>query len=132
MPNFQTLCQQFAHVLNGKHEVKNGVCTVEIERKIPVTIQGRPAHSEMEIEVMFESLDQAGNALNRGEIVILEEEVPYFIHSLVQNGIMISALHNHWLYTKPTILYIHFQSIEPPLTFAHKVSAAIRTLKKYQ
>lgn len=86
----------------------------------------------MTIDIMFESLDNKGNALNRGETVILEEEIPSFVHSLVTNGIIISAVHNHWLYAKPNILYIHFQSIEPPLSFAYKIAETIRLLKVYK
>lgn len=71
------------------------VCSVEIKRNIPVTIQGRLARGEMAIDIMFESLDNKGNALNHGETVILEEEIPSCVHSLVKNGIIISAVHNH-------------------------------------
>ncbi|NGP45883.1 DUF1259 domain-containing protein [Bacillaceae bacterium SIJ1] len=79
---------------------------------------------------MFESLDAQGQALNLGEIVLLEEEVPAFTSAWVRQGIAISALHNHWLYTKPTILYAHFQSVEPPLQFATKVAAALQVLQR--
>lgn len=73
-------------------------------------------------EIMFESLDQNGIALNMAEVAILPEEVPLFTKKLVDQGIIISALHNHWIFTEPNILYIHFQSVEPPLTFAKKTS----------
>ncbi|EPD53730.1 hypothetical protein HMPREF1210_00553 [Paenisporosarcina sp. HGH0030] len=129
METFNTLCQQFGQILNGKPDIENGICSVEINRDIPVTIQGRPVRGNIETEIMFEDLDQYGYALNRGVTVILEKEVPYFVNTLVKNGIIISALHNNWLYTKPNILYINFQSVEPPLTFAHKVAEALRTLR---
>ncbi|WP_173916780.1 DUF1259 domain-containing protein [Halobacillus sp. Marseille-Q1614] len=129
MHNFQTLCYLFAQILNGTPSIKHGVCSVELDRELDVTIQGRPSKGELHAELMFESLDQKGYALNLGETVLLEEEVPYFANILIKNGIIISALHNHWLYTNPTILYIHFQSVEPPLSFAHKVAEAFKGLK---
>ncbi|EEM02576.1 hypothetical protein bmyco0003_59260 [Bacillus pseudomycoides] len=49
------------------------------------------------VGISFESLDQNGNALNFGEIAILQEEIPLFMQSIVQQGIIVSALHNHWL-----------------------------------
>ncbi|SDN51568.1 protein of unknown function [Fictibacillus solisalsi] len=49
---------------------------------------------------------------------------------LVSKGFIIGALHNHWLFIKPTILYIHFQSVEPPLTFAKKAAEALVVLKE--
>ncbi|WP_203362513.1 DUF1259 domain-containing protein [Bacillus sp. REN10] len=127
--NFHTLCEQYAQIFNKKPTIEHGVCSIEMHRDLDVTIQGRPSRGELHAEIMFESLDHQGNALNMGETVILEQEVPLFTHMLVKNGIIISALHNHWLYTKPTILYIHFQSIEPPLSFARKVAEAFRMLK---
>lgn len=132
LSNFNTLCQQFGEILNGKAEMKEGACSVEMKRHIPVTIQGRPVHSEIHTDITFESLDVQGNALNLGETVILEEEIPLFVHALVKSGIIISAIHNHWLYTHPKILYIHFQSVEPPLTFAYKMAEALKTLKQFR
>ncbi|WP_082234477.1 DUF1259 domain-containing protein [Halobacillus massiliensis] len=130
MQNYHLLCQQFARILNGTPKVNNGACSVELERNLNVTIQGRPSKSELHAEMMFESLDHNGNALNMGEIVLLEEEIPIFIKVLVKNGIIISALHNHWLFTNPVILYLHFQSVEPPLDFAYKTAEALHTLKE--
>ncbi|MCA1041156.1 DUF1259 domain-containing protein [Bacillus infantis] len=129
MPNIDALCQQFGHILNQKPKLKNGVCTVTIDRNLNVAIQGRPSRSELHAGLSFESLDYEGNALNLGEIVLLEEEIPAFIDSLTRNGLIISALHNHWLFTEPAIMYIHFQSVEPPLHFARKAAEALKLLK---
>ncbi|WP_163539868.1 DUF1259 domain-containing protein [Gracilibacillus sp. YIM 98692] len=129
MNHYHTLCQQFAHILGGEPNLEKGVCAVEKHRDLNVTIQGRPSRGELHAEFMFESLDEEGKALNLGETVILEEEIPLFTQILAKNGIIISALHNHWLYTKPTILYIHFQSVEPPLSFAYKVREALNVLQ---
>ncbi|HCX47970.1 MAG TPA: methyltransferase [Bacillus sp. (in: Bacteria)] len=129
MQNINSLCHQFAQILNGKPRISNGVCAVEIKRNLNVTIQGRPSHGVLNAEISFESLDYEGNALNLCETVILEEEIPAFTNILLRNGIIVSALHNHWLFTKPNILYIHFQSVEPPLNFARKVAEAFKVLK---
>ncbi|CCW04851.1 hypothetical protein EBGED10_15690 [Bacillus sp. GeD10] len=83
------------------------------------------------VGISFESLDQNGNALNFGEIAILQEEIPLFMQSIVQQGIIVSALHNHWLYMKPLIMYIHIQSVEPPLSFAKKLANSFSFLSSY-
>jgi Domain of Unknown Function (DUF1259) len=129
MQNFNHLCQQYAQIVNGKADVKNGVCSVEIHRNLRVTIQGRPSTSELHAGISFESLDHEGYALNLGEVVLLEEEVPIFVRILVENNLIVSAIHNHWMFTNPTILYVHFQSVEPPLSFAQKAAKAFRSLK---
>lgn len=128
--NFQNLCQQCAQILNGKANVKHGVCSIEITRNLQVTIQDRPSHSVLHAGITFESMDFAGNALNLGEVVLLEEELTPFVDVLIRNRLIVSAIHNHWVFTKPNILYVHFQSVEPPLAFAHKVSQAFKVLNK--
>jgi hypothetical protein len=125
------ICQQFAEILHGKGSSSNGVCTVSLHRNIDVTVQGKQSTSLFPVDVWFESLDQKGNALNMGEIAILQEEVPGFMYAVVQQGIIVSALHNHWLYTSPVIMYIHLQSVEPPLAFARKVAYAFTALSKH-
>lgn len=109
--------------------MKHGVCSVEINRNLHVSIQGRPSRSELHAGISFESMDYQGNALNLGEVVLLEEEIPPFVNILVRNNLIVSAIHNHWIFTNPNILYIHFQSVEPPLTFAQKVEEAFSVLK---
>jgi hypothetical protein len=66
MLNFNTLCQQYAQILSSKPNIEHGVCSVEIDRDLNVTIQGRPSRGELHAEIMFESLDFEGNAQSRG------------------------------------------------------------------
>ncbi|EJQ27143.1 DUF1259 domain-containing protein [Bacillus cereus] len=131
MNNLNFLCEQFAKILNGKSNINQGVCSVSLRRNIKVLVQGRPSTSVIPVGISFESLDQNGNALNLGEIAILQEEIPLFMQSIVQQGIIVSALHNHWLYMKPLIMYIHIQSIEPPLSFAKKLANSFLVLRSY-
>ena len=94
-------------------------------------IQGRQSSSAVPVGLSFESLDQSGNALNLAEIAILPKEIPRFMYSIVQQGLTVSALHNHWLFTDPVIFYIHIQSIEPPLNFAKKIAYSLSFLHSY-
>lgn len=82
MQSFHSLCQQFGHILNGEPHIEHGVCSVSIKRNLRVTIQGRPSRGVGMEEVMFESLDQNGIALNMAEVAILPEEIPLFTKSL--------------------------------------------------
>jgi len=131
MNSFTTLCEQFANILNGKSNIEQGVCSVSLHRNFKVTVQGRLSQSVVPAGVSFESLDQNNHALCLAEIAILEEEVPRFMQAIVQQGLIVSALHNHWLYTKPLVMYIHIQSVEPPLHFAKKMAHAFSYLSSY-
>ncbi|MCP1123492.1 methyltransferase [Bacillus sp. AFS018417] len=131
MNNFNFLCEQFAAILKGKSKIDQGACSVSFHRNFKVLVQGKPSMSVIPAGVGFESLDQNGNALNLGEIAVLQEEIPAFMQSIVQQGIIVSALHNHWLYTNPLIMYIHVQSVEPPLNFAKKMANSFSVLSSY-
>ena len=78
----------------------------------------------------FESPDNQGRTLNLGETVILQEEINRFISILRENGILVTALHNHWLFDEPIIMYIHFESIDRTLNFARKVAEALEVLRE--
>jgi Domain of Unknown Function (DUF1259) len=131
MDNFDSICEQFATILKGKSKVTQGSCSVSLHRNFKVWVQGRQSSSVMPAEVLFESLDQSGNALNLAEIAVLQEEIPRFMYSIVQQGLIVSALHNHWLFMNPQVMYIHIQSIEPPLNFAKKMAYAFSFLRSY-
>ncbi|MBS4200884.1 DUF1259 domain-containing protein [Bacillus sp. FJAT-49732] len=131
MNGSQSICDQFSAIFNAKNTINQGVCSVSLHRNFSVVVQGRTTSSVVPVGISFEAMDQYGNALNLAEIAILEEEVPSFMYSVVQQGLIISALHNHWIFMKPNILYMHIQSVEPPLQFARKLVNAFSALNSY-
>lgn len=125
------LCQQFGHILHGKGKTENGACMVSMRRNFPIMLHGRQTTNLGGVGVWFETLAQDGTALNFGEVAVLQEEIPALTSRLIQQGIVVGAIHNHWILTNPEILYVHFQSVEPPLQFAKKVAYAFSALRSY-
>ena len=68
----------------------------------------------------FENMDREGKALCLGETVILQEEINPFMSILRKHGIIVTALHNHWLFDKPRLMYMHFESIDEPNRICQK------------
>ncbi|SIT93012.1 DUF1259 domain-containing protein [Edaphobacillus lindanitolerans] len=122
------LCRQFGQILNGQGKPEKGGCSVSLHRAFETTVQGKKSTRVMPADVSFESLDPHGHALNLAEVAVLQEEIPAFIQALSQYGLTISAVHNHWIFTKPLIMYVHIQSVEPPLDFARKIAYAFQFL----
>jgi hypothetical protein len=125
------LCREFAEILGATPSVINGVCTATKSRtNLHPVVLGRRAESFMFVPqaFSFESINSEGRALCLGETVILQEEINPFISRLRANGIIVSALHNHWLFDEPRLMYIHFESIDAPLSFARKVRNALEVL----
>lgn len=76
----------------------------------------------------FENLDENGKALCLGETVLLQEEANRFMARLREEGIIVTAFHNHWLFEDPRLMYIHFEKIEKPIRFAKDVKDALEVL----
>lgn len=130
--DLSSLCQRFNAILGGTmHTFENGVCTVMRSRtNIKPTVLGREGRSFLLIPEMylFESVSANGIALCSGEVSILEEEINPFISRLRKNGIFVTAVHNHWLFDNPRLMYMHFVLEDHPLHFAAKVHDALRVL----
>jgi hypothetical protein len=130
--NRKELCQEFARILGGNGSLdENGVCLVQKFRNIDFTILGRETNSPLVNPQFFsfENLDRKGNALNLGETVLLQDEVNPLLTELRKRDIIVTAIHNHWLFEEPRAMYMHFESVEPPLQFARKVREAFRVLR---
>jgi len=128
----KSLCQEFARILGGQGSLdENGVCLVQKFRTIRFKILGRPTRSPLVTPQFFtfEDVDSRGRALNLGETVLLQEEVNPLLTELRKRDIIVTAIHNHWLFEEPRAMYMHFESVEPPLDFARKVRAAFRVLR---
>lgn len=134
-PSAVNLCSEFTRILQGTPLSSTpDLCVVSRMRNIRAEILGRITRSPLALNALFsfESLDSQGNALNLGETVILQEEINPFITILRNQGIIITALHNHWLFEQPRLMFIHFESIENPLSFASKVASAFSILEPRQ
>ncbi|MGG2015346.1 DUF1259 domain-containing protein [Bacillus sp. S10(2024)] len=126
----KTLCNELAKILKGEAEQKNDVCMVTRERKdLNVTILGQPTHSEMVIslEFSFEPITKKNETLNLAELVFLQEEVNPFLQAIKRSEhIKVSAIHNHWLFEKPRLIYVHLESVQNPVAFAKEVAKALQ------
>lgn len=131
MANNTNTCRDFARILGGDvMNSENGSCVVIRMRDIDATILGRATTSPLALAAMFsyEAADAQGRTLNLGETVLLPREVNPFMASLKENGITVTALHNHWLFDRPRLMFIHFESIDLPLAFAQNVAEAFALL----
>ncbi|MFC5591449.1 DUF1259 domain-containing protein [Sporosarcina soli] len=130
--NKSNICDEFNRILGGTmHTFENGQCTVMKSRlNIKPEVLGRRGRSFLLIPQMFsfESMTSDGRALCSGETVILQEEINPFISALRQHGIIVTAVHNHWLFENPRLMFMHWESIDKPLSFARKVRDALSVL----
>jgi hypothetical protein len=131
-PAFRKLCNQFSTILGGtEHTITKGpVCFVTRNRRINASILGRRTTSPLVRYQLFsfESLDKSGRALCLGETALFQNQVNRLLTNLRNNGIIVTAVHNHWLFENPRLMYIHWESIDNPIDFAKKVKRSIAFL----
>lgn len=130
-PRFRRLCTQFATILGGEDEIDEGpVCFVSRARKLNASILGRRTTSPLVRYQLFsfESLDKTGRALCLGETACFQNQANRLVSNLRSRGIKVTALHNHWLFDDPRLMYVHWESIENPIVFARKVKQSIAFL----
>jgi hypothetical protein len=130
-PSFQRVCNQFSRILNGEHQIVKGpVCFVSRNRRFNPTILGRRTNSPLVNAQLFsfEALDRSGRALCLGETGLLQSQANRLISNLRNRGIIVTALHNHWLFENPRVMYIHWESIDNPIAFARKTREFIAFL----
>jgi hypothetical protein len=60
-----------------------------------------------------------------GDIVLLEKEVNPFISALAEANINITALHNHFFFDEPRIMFMHIGGMGDPAVLARAIRTAI-------
>lgn len=66
-----------------------------------------------------------GNHVMMGDLVLLQEEVNPVMSALLDNGLEVTALHNHFFYESPRIFYMHVHGVGTPEELANKAKPAV-------
>jgi len=122
---FSPICEKLGQMIGGKGKMEGSVCVLTVKRKdIQATIASTPFHS---LEHMFqiEASNLKGESLITGEMVLLESEVPAITNYLTNSGIVVSAIHSHWLFDNPKLMYLHLLTISPPEKFVEIISKIV-------
>src|SRR5712691_2536020 len=67
-----------------------------------------------------------GGAMVMGDLVLLETEINPVMAKLIENGIEITAVHNHVLRGNPATFYMHVGGHGDPVNLAASISSACR------
>jgi hypothetical protein len=65
-----------------------------------------------------------------GDLVLTEDEVNPVVSALLDNGLEVTALHNHFLWEQPRIFYMHVHGQGTPADLAAKLKPAIDLIGK--
>ena len=96
-------------VLGAKGRITAGIYQISIPRAGPVSEGGMtvPAAMGLAEAINFQPTG-GGKAAITGDFVLTAEEVNPVLHTLRQQDIEVTALHNHMLDEQPRLIFMHF------------------------
>jgi hypothetical protein len=83
------------------------------------------------IAINFQAAGE-GKAAITGDFVALESELQPLIKALRENGIEVTAIHNHMISEEPRAFFIHFWANDDALKLAHGLHETLRTVNAAQ
>lgn len=107
-------------------DFKDGVLKVNIPRNdLRVTISQRPAPTPFGFGGWVALTKGEGMDVMMGDLVLTEDEVNPVMSALLQNGLDVTALHNHFFWEQPRIFYMHIHGMGSAADLAKRVKPAI-------
>jgi hypothetical protein len=113
--------------LDRKGDFKDGVLKVNIPRNdLKMTIRGvvTPTPFGFGGWVAF-SKDSSGGEVMMGDLVLLQEEVNPVMSALLDNGIDVTALHNHFFWDDPHVYFMHVHGMGKAADLSHRIKPAL-------
>lgn len=113
-------------------DFKDGVLKVNIPRSdLQVTIRRRPAPTPFGFGgwVAFTKGAQ-GMDVMMGDLVLMQDEVSPVMSALLDNGLDVTALHNHFFWEQPRIFYLHVHGVGNAAELTRKLKPALALIGK--
>ena len=118
----------------GNAVADQAVYTVPLPRSdLKVRIQGDPVPTPFGFGgwVSFKRTADGKSTVMMSDIVLLPEEVNGVLTTAQANGIEVTALHNHFVYEEPRVMFMHVHGMGTPADLAQAYAAAIRPTKVF-
>jgi hypothetical protein len=107
-------------------EIGAGVFQVTVPRTEALTEMGQPLLPGMGVVTVLNfQPTSAGKAAITGDLVLIDNEVNAVARTLREQGIDVTAIHNHALRDTPRLFYMHFFANDDPTRLAGALKAAL-------
>jgi len=119
--------QEVLRVLDRKGDFKAGVLKVNIPRNdLKVTVQGVSTPTPFGFGGWVAlTKGTGGSDVMMGDLVLLQEEVNPVMSALLDNGIDVTALHNHFFWEDPHLYYMHVHALGKAADLAHRLKPGL-------
>ena len=113
--------------LGKSGDFKEGVLKVNIPRTdLRVTIGGRPAPAPFGFGGWVAMTKGSGDHdVLMGDLVLTEDEVNPVMSAVLDNGLEVTALHNHFFWEQPRIFYLHVHGVGTARDLTTRIKPAL-------
>jgi len=117
--------------LGRQGDFKDGVLKVNIPRNdLKVVVDGIATPTPFGFGGWVALTKGTGMDVMMGDLVLTEEEVNPVMSAVLDNGLEVTAVHNHFLYETPRIFYMHVHGHGTPAELATKIKPALALIGK--
>src|ERR1051325_6758203 len=119
--------QEVLAVLGKKGDYKDNVLKVNLPRSdLKVTVAGVATPTAFGFGGWLAmTKGDKGMDVMMGDLVLLEDEVNPVMSALLENGLEVTALHNHFLWEQPRIFYMHVHGHGAAVELARNAKPAL-------
>jgi len=112
-------------------DFKDNVLKVNIPRNdVTVTVAGVSTPTPFGFGGWIALTKGSGMDVMMGDLVLLQDEVNPVMSALLENGLEVTALHNHFFWDEPRMVYMHVHGHGAPMDIARKVKPALDLIGK--
>jgi hypothetical protein len=114
-------------------DFKDGVLKVNIPRNdLRVTIKQKPAPTPFGFGGWIAlTKGDGGHEVLMGDLVLTEDEVNPVMSAILDNGLDVTALHNHFFWEQPRIFYMHVHGMGSAGDLTRRVKPAIDLIDQF-
>jgi len=117
--------------LKGKWNEKEGVFKVEMPRSdLAVTAAGSKLAPPLGLTAWAAFTKAGAHAVVMGDMVLTEDQVNPAMSAALDNGLQVTALHNHFFWEQPRVMFMHIGGMGDEATLAAGVAKVFETMKQ--
>jgi hypothetical protein len=117
--------------LGRQGDFKANVLKVNIPRNdLKITVAGVATPTPFGFGGWIAMTKGTGMDVMMGDLVLTQEEVNPVMSALLENGLDVTALHNHFFWDEPRMFYMHVHGHGAPMDLAHRVKPALDLIGK--
>jgi hypothetical protein len=123
--------QQVLSTLGKQGDFKANVLKVNIPRNdVSVTVANVKTPTPFGFGGWIAMTKGSGMDVMMGDLVLTQDEVNPVMSALLNNGLEVTALHNHFFWDEPRMFYMHVHGHGSPAELARKVKPALDLIGK--